>query len=510
MNWVKRNWVKKSSANSKGKNGMHLLNLQNPKRGFLSFLLVLVISTGIVPKHLAAQDSGFGSLKNTLSVLAAKTPGHSLVGVAVVDVVSGKTIYEHNANKGLNPASNAKIVTAAAALKILGPEFKFNTELYGKVSARNVQGPLYLKGYADPSLTTADLWALAKALKADGVRRIGGGIIVDDSYFDEDNLPYAFDDQPNEDNKFRTPVGAVSLNHNSLGIQIRSGPTAMAKATVTIDPPEYAMVINDSLTTATGAYTPRISATQYEDRTKVRVWGQVPLGSSPTWYYRRIDNPTLFTGYALKGVLKELGISVTGDVRAGAIPSGTPLIARHSSEALSSILWETGKMSNNFVTETLLKVIGAESKKGPATWDASTSAVSKLLAQWGIKKGTYKYRNGSGLFSANEFSAAQFCKVLQSAYLDSTIRPEFLAQLATGGADGTIKSRYQNSMAKRYVRAKTGTLDSVSALSGYVLDKRGQRPIAFSIVVNNASGYVSAARKYQEDLVTAIARHLNN
>ncbi|MBN2342448.1 MAG: D-alanyl-D-alanine carboxypeptidase/D-alanyl-D-alanine-endopeptidase [Deltaproteobacteria bacterium] len=473
-------------------------------------LIVMSISFGLFSLHLEAQESGFSSLKNTISGLVAKKPGNSVVGVAVVDIRTGETIYTYNANQALNPASNAKIVTAAGALKLLGPEFTFNTELYGKVSTRNVQGSLYLKGYADPTLRTADLWALARELKANGVRRIGGGIIVDDSYFDENNMPFAFDEQPDEDNKFRTPVGAVSLNHNALGIQIRPGATAMTKALVDMDPPEYAMVVNDSLTTASGAYNPKISSTPYEDRTKIRVWGQVPLGATPTWYYRRIDNPSLFTGYALKGVLKELGISVGGDVRTGAIPSGTPLIARHSSEALSSVLWETGKMSNNFVTEMVLKTIGAESAPGPGTWEGATEAVAKQLTAWGVKKGTYKYRNGSGLFSANAFSANHFCAVLRAAYLDTTIRPEFLSQLATGGADGTIKSRYQHSSTKRYVRAKTGTLDSVSALSGYVLDETGQHPIAFSILVNNASGYVAAARKYQEDIVTAIARYLNN
>lgn len=476
----------------------------------MAVLLCLLCIGTLVPNALRAAEFNAEALKGALTAIAARKPGNSVVGIEVVDVNSGTVIFSLNGDKPLNPASNTKIVTAAAALKILGPEFRFQTELYGKTSFRNVQGALYLKGYADPSLMTSDLWTLARALKADGIRRIGGGIIVDDSYFDGENLPFAYDEQPNEDNKFRTAIGAVSVNHNALGIQIRPGPTAMAKAIVDFDPPEYAMVVNDTLTSASGAYTPRISATPYEDRTRVRVWGQIPLGSSPTWYYRRIDNPSLFAGYALKGILKDLGISVGGDVRTGAIPSGTPLIARHESEALSSVLWETGKMSNNFVTEMVLKTIGAETQKGPGTWEAATSAVSELLANWGIKKGTYKYRNGSGLFSANEISASQFCTVLRSAYLDATIRPEFLTQLATGGADGTIQSRYRHPAAQRYVRAKTGTLDDVSALSGFVLDKSGRHPIAFSIVVNKASGYVAAARNYEEDIVTAIARALNN
>jgi D-alanyl-D-alanine carboxypeptidase/D-alanyl-D-alanine-endopeptidase (penicillin-binding protein 4) len=119
------------------------------------------------------------------------------------------------------------------------------------------------------------------------------------------------------------------------------------------------------------------------------------------------------------------------------------------------------------------------------------------------------YRNGSGLFDANRFTPRQFTKVLRAAYLDGHIRPEFLSQLAIGGVDGTIQSRYKDASAMHRVRAKTGTLADVSTLSGYVFDKEGVRPIAFSILVNKAPGYVSAARAYQEKIVTAIAKFLN-
>jgi D-alanyl-D-alanine carboxypeptidase/D-alanyl-D-alanine-endopeptidase (penicillin-binding protein 4) len=235
----------------------------------------------------------------------------------------------------------------------------------------------------------------------------------------------------------------------------------------------------------------------------------VPLGGRPTTYYRRIDNPSLFSGYGVKGVLEASGISVGGSVQAGPLLAGTPKLAEHFSEPLSTILYESGKVSNNFVTEMVLKTIGAEEAKGPGTWKGALDAAAETLAGWGLEPGSYTYRNGSGLFDANRFSARQFVEVLRAAYLDSTIRPEFLAQLATGGADGTIRSRYQKEAARRHVRAKTGTLADTSTLSGYVLDEAGNRPIAFSILVNKAPGYVSASRAFQEKIVTAIAEFLN-
>jgi D-alanyl-D-alanine carboxypeptidase/D-alanyl-D-alanine-endopeptidase (penicillin-binding protein 4) len=283
----------------------------------------------------------------------------------------------------------------------------------------------------------------------------------------------------------------------------------MRPARVLADPPDYAVLVNNTVTVAQGSHNPKISATRFEDRTRVRVWGQIPLGSRPVTYFRRVDNPSLLAGYGLKGVLAESGIAVGGGVQVGSLPPGTPKLAEHTSLPLSSVLWETGKLSNNFVTEMVLKTMGAEAEKGPGTWPAAVAAAAEILAAWGLDKKQYVYRNGSGLFDANRFSARQLVTVLRFAYLDSSIRPEFLSQLATGGVDGTIKSRYRDKAALRRVRAKTGTLADVSALSGYVFDEKGQRPVAFSIMINDAKGYISSSRSYQERIVTAIARFLN-
>jgi D-alanyl-D-alanine carboxypeptidase/D-alanyl-D-alanine-endopeptidase (penicillin-binding protein 4) len=484
----------------------------NPSKRPMALLVVLftavVGGTGTLAQEQPA-DAGFGELSGAIEALARKKPGNSVIGVAVTDVTTGAEIFALGGDAQLNPASNAKIVTAAVALKVLGPEFKFLTSLHGKRDGTTIRGPIYVKGHADPSLSTADLWQMVREVKAMGIRRVEAGVVVDDTYFDDQNLPFAFDRQPDEDNKFRSPVGAVSLNHNALSVTVRPASQGMTRARVVLDPPGYAVLTNDTVTVGQGAHNPKISCQTFEDRTRVRVWGQVPLGARPVTYYRRIDNPSLFTGYGLKAVLEEAGISVGGEVRVGPLPSGTPLLSEHYSPPLSSVLWETGKVSNNFVTEMVFKTIGAERGEGPGTWDKSIAAAAEVLDGWGIASGSYTYRNGSGLFDANLFSARQLVGVLRAAYLDSALRPEFLAQLATGGVDGTIKQRYRHPSARRRVRAKTGTLADVSALSGYVFDAQGRRPVAFSILVNKAPGYVSAARSYQEKIVTAIARHLN-
>ncbi len=453
-------------------------------------------------------DAGFDALARELASVAAAVPGGAKAGVAVTDVLSGTEIFARDGDAQLNPASNTKVFTAACALKVLGPEFRFRTELYGRVDNGAVHGPLYIKGRADPLLETADLWRMVRELKAMGIRRVDG-VTVDDTYFDGENLPFAFDQQPDEDNKFRAPVGAVSLNRNALAVTIRPGPRAITPARVLLDPPGYALLTNDAITLGQGAHNPKISAVPFEDRTRVRVWGQVPLGARAVTYQRRIDNPSLFAGYGLAGVLEEAGISMAGEVRIGPVPAGTPLLVEHESPPLSAVLWETGKVSNNFVTEMVLKTMGAEAGKGPGAWETALDVAAGVLEGWGLPRGSYTYRNGSGLFDANRFSARQLVALLRGAYLDDGVRPEFLSQLATGGVDGTISTRYRDPATRRHVRAKTGTLSDVATLSGYVFDTKGERPVAFSILVGGAEGYVSASRGWQEKIVTAIARHLN-
>jgi D-alanyl-D-alanine carboxypeptidase/D-alanyl-D-alanine-endopeptidase (penicillin-binding protein 4) len=455
------------------------------------------------------SESGFDKLAKILASLAGSSPGGSRSGVSVIDVMSGREIYAKSSDELHNPASNAKIMTAACALKRLGPDFRFVTSLHGRQDGSVIRGPIYIKGHADPTLFTKDLWEMIRSLVAAGVRRVEGGIVVDDTYFDGENLPYAYDQQSDEDADFRSPIGAVSLNHNALAITVRPGIQAMAPALLFLDPPEYADLVNDTVTMAQGAHNPKISSTSIEDHTKIRVWGQIPLGSRPVTYFRRIDNPSLFSGYGVKSALESLGIAVGGSVQTGPLPPGVPKLAEHQSAPLAVVLFEAGKVSNNFVTETVLKTMGAEAEKGPGTWENAVAAASETLAEWGLAKKSYIYRNGSGLFDANRFSAKHFTKVLRAVYLDAAIRPEFLSQLAIGGVDGTIGSRYQSDSVRGLVRAKTGTLADVSTLSGYVFDAAGNRPIAFSILVDNAAGYVSAARSYQEKIVTAIADFLN-
>jgi D-alanyl-D-alanine carboxypeptidase/D-alanyl-D-alanine-endopeptidase (penicillin-binding protein 4) len=430
------------------------------------------------------------------------------VGVVFIDVETGEVIVEHNAEELLNPASNAKIVTAAAALSILGPEYRYETALYGTIVGNAIDGPLYLRGRGDPSLGLEDLWALAAELRRRNVRAVRGDIVVDGTYFESETEPPAFDQQPNERAYFRAPVGAVNVNRNVVYIHVRPSSGAGRPALVTAEPSGYLDLTNDTTTLEGGAPSIRISTRAADGGTAARVWGSLPLGHVGMRRRSRIDNPSLFAGAALQEALTSLGIRVRGRVREGAMSSSNRLLAQHRSDPLSAMIWEVGKNSDNFTAETLLITLGAQ-REQPGTWEAGREAVRGFMTSIGIDREAYRVVNGSGLFDANRYTPRQLATVLQAMWRDQTVRAEFIAQLATGGVDGTLSRRFTSAPALRNVRAKTGTLSDVTALSGYVLAPPGRHTLAFSILINGARGRLGRGRNLQDALVTAAAEHLH-
>ncbi len=455
------------------------------------------------------QEARPGELEERLRrIIADADLGGATVGILFVDAETGAVIVEQGADVQLNPASNAKIVTAAAALAILGPEFRYQTSLHGAIDGASVDGPLYLRGRGDPTLTTADLWDLAAELRRRGVRSVRGDVVVDGSYFDRETEPPAFDQQPGERAYFRAPVGGVNVNGNVVSVHVRPAGSAGRPAIVTADPEGYLEIVNDAVTTESGAQSIRFATRPEGGGTRARIWGSLPVGHRWLRQRSRIDNPGRFAGAALVEALGSLGVRVRGRVVEGVTPGSAPMIGHHRSAPLVDVLRLVGKNSDNFVAETLLKTLGAEAA-GPGTWERGRVEVRRYLESIGIPPGSYTLVNGSGLFDANRYSAGQLVAVLRASWLDQRTRPEFVAQLATAGVDGTLELRFRQAPMLRNVRAKTGTLADVTALSGYVLAPPGRRTVAFSILVNGARGRLAQGRQLQEDLVTAVAQHLH-
>ena len=436
------------------------------------------------------------------------------VSAIVVEADSGKTLYAHDDKTALNAASNVKIVTSAASLSLLGPEYRWRTTLSVNgppggpplPAGGEVSGDLYLRGSGDPTLSTEDLAAMVSDLASLGLHKVRGALVIDDSLFDGGYVPPAYD-QKNDSTASRAPSSAASLDGNVVGVTIIPGAAAGAPARIVVDPASpYFVVAGRVITAANGPAAPSVDTKEDGNRTRVNVAGRIKLGADPRTIYRRVAQPSLFLGQTLRQLLERRGISV-GSVRVGASPAqGLRVIATHDSAPLAVVVQDLNKRSNNFAAEQLLRTLGAEIGGHPGNWDKGLKAVARYLGGIGIKADSYQMKNGSGLYDSNRFSAAQIATILRAAAHDFRISAEFLASLAVAGTDGTIAHRMGATLAERYVRAKTGTLANVSCLSGFA-GSPGHLPLVFSILVNDV-GNPNDARHAQDRAAEILVAYL--
>lgn len=429
----------------------------------------------------------------------------ALVGVSVVDVDSGAVLAERGSHVALNPASNAKLYTAAAALAILHGSHKYQTTLGGTIKSGAI-AELVLRGQGDPSLASRDLWAMAKDLKAHGVRKVDS-IVVDQRYFDEQTTPPAFEQQPNEWASFRAPVSAVAVDENTISLVVR--PTSSGEpATVSFEPPGFVSVQGSVKTGDEGADSVGLELAPAGRKLSAKLFGAIGADARFVRYTRRVDDPQLLAGYALKAIFEEIGVSVGAEPVLATGPVRSRVLLRHESEPVATLLYALGKRSDNFYAEMIFKSLGAEGKSRPGKSQEAAAVVTRWLEKHDLTDAGLVIKNGSGLFDANRTTASAVTKLLRFVYRDPGLRDEFVAQLAIGGVDGTLHKRFRDLRVHRSVRAKTGTLDDAIALSGYILGPPGKGAVAFSILFNKVSGKASAARIAADKLVTTIHESL--
>ncbi len=456
-----------------------------------------------VGQALAALDSWVKGQKGRLSA-------------AIVDTGSGRTWAQAQPTLALNPASNMKLVTVAAALSTLGAEYRFSTGLYGEQKGPHVE-TLVLRGEGDPSLDLEGLWRLAHALASVGVRSVGE-ILVDQSFFDAQFVPPAFEQQPNEWASFRAPISAVAVNQNSVTLNVL--PTAAGEAAKSWFEPEGIVDIAGEVATkkrGSGqsiqlSLRPDASAAGAEGSTGGRLSasldGHVSEGMPRMRFAKRLDDPRRAPGLALKGLLASEGIEVGGAVQLGGEAVRHRLVFQRS-EPLSRLIHEAGKWSDNFYAEMLFRALGARSPSEPATSGAAATALSRWLEGVGASAEETRIVNGSGLFDANRVSATTLTRMLAAVAADTRIYPEYVAHLAIGGVDGTLRSRLRGLRSTRQVRAKTGTLNKAVALSGYVLRPGAMPPVAFSFLVNDIAWRAGTIRQKMDAVVSAIVDSVN-
>jgi len=467
----------------------------------------LAFFTFISSAGAAPSKADRDALKGALLEVVGRSPLKSArTSIQVQSLDDGVVVFAQNADDLLNPASNVKLVTAAASLCTLGPEYRFETEFLtdGEVVGGRAR-TLYVRGKGDPSITTERLFAIAAELYHSGLREVLGDLVIDESWFDGERLAPGFE-QEKGDRAYLAPSGAVSLNWNAVGIYLRPGERPGSKASVEVEPPSDYFTVESNL--ATGSrYHRRFSVNLVlgNERQKVLVRGTVPSERGTIAVWKKIDEPALYLAYTLKHLLAERGIKVRGHVRVSVAPQNAHTFYVSQSDTFDLVLKRMNKHSSNFVAEQLIKTLGAERKGPPGTVSKGIEVVEGFLEkEVGIPRGSYVMQNGSGLNDTNRFSASQINRLLRFMYERFPLAPEYLSSMGIAGKDGTLRYRFEGSDAVGRLRAKTGTLENVTALSGYVQSIGGEK-FTFSVLVNDYAGKSAPVVQGVDALGAAIA-----
>lgn len=451
--------------------------------------------------------------KALLGVIDRSPLKNARISVQIRSLDDGSVVFAQNPDELLNPASNVKLFTAAGALARLGPDYRFDTEYLCDAESKDQMARdgkvkvLFMRGHGDPTLTTERLYQSVSDLMHAGVREVVGDIVVDDTWFDQEREPPGYD-QEHGDRAYLAPPGALSLNWNAVGVYLRPGGGVGSPAVAELEPASEYFTLESRLFTGTATQR-RFNVVSGLDKDKlhqkIEVTGYVPYEKGSWSVWKKIDSPALYTGFTLKRLLAERGIKVKGKVKLGTAPQNAKLVAVTQSDTLDIVLKRLNKHSSNFVAEQLIKTLGAEARGVPGTHPKGIDAIEEFLErEVGLKRGTYVMRNGSGLNDTNRFSAAQINSLLKYMWEHFPLAPEYLSSVGIAGKDGTLKYRFEGTDAVWRLRAKTGTLENVSALSGYVQAVSGER-FVFSVIVNDFPGRASTVVGHIDAIGAAVA-----
>jgi D-alanyl-D-alanine carboxypeptidase/D-alanyl-D-alanine-endopeptidase (penicillin-binding protein 4) len=469
-------------------------------------LLCGLVSSMALAAPPRAQDRD--ALRKAMeSVLEKSTLKNARVTVQVRSLDDGSVVFSRDPDELLNPASNVKLYTAAAALARLGPEYRFETEFLVDPEFKDGKAKtLYIRGRGDPTITTERLYGIVSELVHAGLKEVQD-VVVDDSWFDAERSPPGFD-QEYGDKAYLAPTGALSLNWNTVGVYLRPAEQAGGKATIEVEPPSDYFVIDGDVSTGTKTqrrFTVSSAVDKDRVRQKIEAKGVVPVDKGTWSVWKKIDQPALYFGFTVKALLVQRGVKVKGRLRNGTVPFGQKMLHQAQSDTLDIVLKKLNKHSSNFVAEQLIKTLGAEGRGVPGSHPKGIDVVEDFLErEVGIARGSYVMKNGSGLNDANRFSAAQTNKLLAYMMDRFQVMPEYLSSVGIAGKDGTLKYRFEGSDAVGRLRAKTGTLETVSALSGYVQSVGGER-FVFSIMVNDFPGRAGTVVPNIDALGAAVA-----
>lgn len=474
-----------------------LLATRQRSRG-LSFLAAVWLLFAFDAVSASAQTSLADKIN---SILAGGDLRKADVGIHVVASGSGRVIYRRNAMHRFIAASNEKLVTAATALDALGDDYEFETAVYarGAIADGVLRGDLILRGGGDPTLGGRydDEDALeifkrwARVLRAKGLRRVAGDVVADDTFFDRQ---YRHPRWPKDQawKWYCTSTSALSINDNCVQVTVKPGAAAGAGALLELSPSTTPVKLLNLCKTSGKRHA--IWFDREAGSNVIKVGGYVRLGSAGYSHKVTVPDPPLYAATVLRQALEEDGISIKGQVRlvqkrdADLYEGAQRLCVRKA--ALLPVLRTMVKRSHNHYAEQIIKTVGAETSgvraersRGAGSWEAGLGRAARLLRSLGFRDAEFRLDDGSGLSRQNMLPPALLTTLL-TRMRRSPYDPTFASLLAVAGEDGTLARRLTEEPYRGNVRAKTGYLSRVGALSGYATTRSGIE-VAFSILIND-------------------------
>lgn len=501
-------------------------------RFYASVLLTSILSVFTTPALSQDAPASPKALAQEIGQLLSDPQySNALWAVKVIDLASDNVLLSQNEHISMMPASNAKLYTTAAALDQLGPSFRYETSLFsdGPVERGVLKGNLIVRGSGDPTIggrydesdpvQVFRTWA--RALKAGGIDIVEGDIIGDDDLFDELPLGYgwSWDDEPYY---YSAEIGALTLYDNAVRFVV-DGMTPGMPGAIKWSPfnTSYIDVSNGTVTVHPDSSrdTDFVRLRNFND---IEAIGEIPAGYSDTTYVS-ISNPTKYFTHVLRDVLLQEGIAVMGkpvDVDELSIKptyEGRYYTewAVYQSPPLSQIIDVLNKESQNLYAELLLRTLGTvqpaltdDEDILPGSAEMGVLAAMRTYAKAGADTSRMQLFDGSGLSRMNLVTADMTAAILSYMWHHpyGTVKQAYYASLPEGGVDGTLEDRFEYGLAHRNVRAKTGTLTSASALSGYITSAAGT-PLLFVLMCNNYTVKTSAVRRTQNAIVNVLAEY---
>ncbi|MFF2753236.1 D-alanyl-D-alanine carboxypeptidase/D-alanyl-D-alanine-endopeptidase [Psychrobacillus sp. NPDC058041] len=471
------------------------------KKLLVSLVSVFMISGAIfIPVTIDSSveaATSYTNLKNTIdNIMQDSRMRNASTSVTIRKATTGDVVYQYYADKEITPASSLKLLTGAAALDMLGENYRFSTAVLtdGKVKNGTLNGNLYLRGQGDPTLLKTQVDNFADGLVKQGVKRVSGNLIGDDTWFDSVRLSAGIlaEDEPYY---YAAPISALTLSPNddfdAGSVIVEAIPGVNGKATkVTLTPiTSVLQVVNNSKTVPKGQKN-TLKITRQVGTNKVVVSGNSPIGTSGTKEWISVTNPTLYALDVFKKSLTEKGITLatSSKIVQGKTPERAHVLMSRKSMPLKELIIPFMKLSNNTHAEMLAKEMG-KVKYGVGSWDAGLKVMREYADSIGLDSDHWNFEDASGMSYSNKTTSNQLSQLLYVVRFEPWYNTYLKSLPIAGESDrfigGTLRNRLKMAPAKGNIIAKTGSLENIKSLAGYAKTKDGETLI-FTILTENA------------------------